>query len=149
MHHFSNDYPVTVLQDMSEPDEIQGINTGRIVVSVFDCRNQDGDLCIALFNDKTGFPGKVELACKKGGLHEIGEQNVFTFDNVPYGTYAIAVMHDENRSGCLHTNFLGIPKEGVGASNNPHFMFGPPSYDNASFELNSAETAIDIHLKYL
>jgi len=36
---------------------------------------------------------------------------------IPPGTYAIACYHDENDNGKLDTNFLGIPKEGTGASN--------------------------------
>jgi uncharacterized protein (DUF2141 family) len=123
--------------------------TGCIRIRVFDLRNHDGDLGIALFNEKKGFPGKAEKALLKGGVSSEGEAHVYVFENIPYGTYAVSVMHDENRNGKLDSNFIGIPKEGVGASNNPRSRFGPPSFDDASFQLDRAEVDLEIHLKYL
>jgi uncharacterized protein (DUF2141 family) len=135
--------------DPPSSDESPSVETGRIVVNVLDAHNCIGDLGIALFNNKLGFPGEVEYAYRKGGLHEIGESNRYVFEDVPYGTYAISVIHDESCCGELHKNCFGIPKEGVGTSNNPHFFFGPPSFDCASFELKSDEVEIEIRLKYL
>jgi len=135
--------------DYSSSTEGQAAETGRIVVKVFDAHNCTGDLGIALFNDKHGFPGEVEHAYRKGGLHEIGESNRYLFENVPHGTYAISVIHDETCDGQLHKNCFGIPKEGVGTSNNPHFFLGPPSFDAASFKLDREEMEIEVHLKYL
>jgi uncharacterized protein (DUF2141 family) len=43
---------------------------------------------------------------------------VCEFPGVTPGTYAISVFHDENSNGKLDTNLLGIPREGVSASNN-------------------------------
>ena len=135
--------------DPPSSDESPSVETGRIVVKVLDAHNCIGDLGIALFNDKPGFPGEVEHAYRKGGLHEIGESNRYVFEDVPYGAYAISVIHDESCCGELHKNCFGIPKEGIGTSNNPHFLFGPPSFDCASFELKSDEVEIEIRLKYL
>jgi uncharacterized protein (DUF2141 family) len=143
------DLSMNPFADTASPAEAPSGDTGRIVVRVLDARNCDGDLGIALFNDKEGFPGKVEHAYRKGGLNEIGESNIYVFEDVPYGTYAVSVIHDETRTGELHNNFFGIPKEGVGTSNNPHFFLGPPSFDCASFELKSEEVEIDVWLKYL
>jgi uncharacterized protein (DUF2141 family) len=148
----SSESPVFSMHPVSHtkpPSEAALSATGRIVVNVLDVRNHEGDLGIALFNSREGFPGKSEQAFMMGGLHEIGESNVYTFGHVPYGTYAISIMHDETRTGELHSNFFGIPKEGVGTSNNPHFFLGPPSFDCASFELKSDEVEIEIRLKYL
>lgn len=135
--------------DTTSPTETPPGNTGRIVVKVLDAHNCTGDLGIALFNEKHGFPGEVEHAYRKGGLHEIGESNLYVFEEVPYGNYAVSVIHDESCCGQLHKNCFGIPKEGVGTSNNPHFFLGPPSFDSASFQLDSDEVEIEVRLKYL
>ncbi|RXK87919.1 DUF2141 domain-containing protein [Chlorobaculum sp. 24CR] len=135
--------------DNSSSNGEQVNQTGRILVRVLDAHNCTGDLGIALFRDKHGFPGETEHAFRKGGLHEIGESNLYVFEEVPYGAYAVCVIHDEACCGELHKNFFGIPKEGVGTSNNPQFFLGPPSFDSASFQLNSAEVEIEVHLKYL
>ena len=63
------------------------------------------------------------------------------------GKYAISIIHDENNNDKLDTNFIGIPKEGFGFSNNPRIMFGPPSFEKASFEINQAHVIL-IEMKY-
>ncbi len=70
-----------------------------------------------------------------------------TFDNLPAGQYAITVLHDENDNGKLDSNFLGIPKEGVGFSNNASATFGPPSWEKAKFKLEDSKPRA-IALKY-
>ncbi|TLU81715.1 MAG: DUF2141 domain-containing protein [Chlorobium sp.] len=138
-----------LLADSSSPESGKTLKTGRVLVRVVDVCNHKGDLGIALFNARKGFPGKVEYAFAKGGMSAEGETHVYVFENIPYGIYAVSVMHDENRKGKLETNFLGIPKNGVGASNNPKFRFGPPSFEDASFPLDCSEVEVDVHLKYL
>lgn len=125
------------------------VQTGRIKVRVLDLRSDKGDLDLALFNAKKGFPGKTEMALRKAVIPAAGEEHVFVFENVPFGAYALTVRHDENRNGKLDTNFLGMPKEGVGTSNNPHKLMGPPSFDDARFVLDREETELVIRLRYL
>lgn len=68
-------------------------------------------------------------------------------DLLPNKNYAIAVVHDENSSGNIDTNFLGIPKEGYGFSNNPKATFGKPALQTQLFSLNQNEK-IEIKLIY-
>ncbi len=63
------------------------------------------------------------------------------------GTYAIALIHDENGNGKLDT-FAGIPREGVGFSRNPVLRFGAPSFQSASFAVAGGAVEQDIKLKY-
>jgi uncharacterized protein (DUF2141 family) len=56
------------------------------------------------------------------------------FEDVPPGEYAVAVFHDENGNNDLDRNFLGIPSEGTGASNDARGFMGPPPYDGARFQ---------------
>ena len=41
------------------------------------------------------------------------------FNNLAPGSYVASVQHDEDGNGKLKTNFIGMPKEGIGLSNNP------------------------------
>ena len=45
-----------------------------------------------------------------------------------------------------HRNFIGVPKESYGASNNPKKRLRSPPFDEAKFSLNAAEQAIEIKL---
>ena len=49
----------------------------------------------------------------------------------------------------LDTNFLGMPMEGVGVSNNAKSMMGPPKYEDSKFQLNNEELVVNIRIKYL
>lgn len=55
---------------------------------------------------------------------------------LPPGTYAIKLFLDLNGNGKIDTNFLGIPKEPYGFSNNAKGSLGPPAFEAAAFELN-------------
>jgi uncharacterized protein (DUF2141 family) len=127
----------------------QQVQKGRIIVKVTGLRSTNGDLIVALFNSKQGFPVKMDKAVRKLVVSAEGTTHEAVIDDVPYGSWAVSVQHDENRSGKLDTNFLGMPKEGVGASNNPRSRFGPPSFDAAKFTLDKSETEVVINLRYL
>ncbi|MEO9130247.1 MAG: DUF2141 domain-containing protein [Sphingomonas sp.] len=71
-----------------------------------------------------------------------------TFEGLPYGTYAMAVIHDENSNGKLDT-FVGIPREGFGFSRNPTITFGPPGFNAASFKLATDADAQQIMMRYM
>ena len=133
----------------AEPQPQLQTQKGRIIVRVLNLRSTNGDLIVALFNSKQGFPAKIETAVRKIVVSAEGAQHEAVFNDVPYGTWAVSVQHDENRSGKLDTNFLGMPKEGVGASNNPRSKFGPPSFDSAKFSVDKGETEVVINLRYL
>ncbi len=68
------------------------------------------------------------------------------FDSLSSTSYAVVIIQDLNGNEDLDTNFMGIPKEPYGFSNNPSTTFGPPSFDGASFELGGHKT-INIKLK--
>jgi uncharacterized protein (DUF2141 family) len=71
-----------------------------------------------------------------------------TINNVPPGVYAAEAYQDANDNGILDRNWLGLPKEGMGFSNNAPMRFGPPRFDDAAFALGSGASAISFRLRY-
>lgn len=63
------------------------------------------------------------------------------------GTYAIALVHDENTNNKMDMR-LFLPREGFGFSRNPAIGMGAPKFRSASFTV-SGETAQAIRMKYL
>ncbi len=53
------------------------------------------------------------------------------------GTYALAIIHDENMDGKLATNFLGVPTEGYGFSSGAKATMSAPSFEAASFSYSA------------
>jgi uncharacterized protein (DUF2141 family) len=72
-----------------------------------------------------------------------------TLDDLAPGEYAISVLHDENGNGKPDTNFLGIPKEGIGTSNNAKGRLGPPAYADCTFTCTGQAASIHITIQYL
>jgi uncharacterized protein (DUF2141 family) len=70
------------------------------------------------------------------------------FEDIPPGTYALAVIHDENMNGKLDTNWLGIPTEGYGFSNDAQAVLQAPSFSAASFAYDGRSLNLTIGLRY-
>ena len=66
--------------------------------------------------------------------------------DLPPGKYAVAAYVDNNRNGRLDKNFLGVPKEIFGFSNNARGMFGPPDFSVAAFEIGEGIVTKSIQL---
>jgi uncharacterized protein (DUF2141 family) len=70
------------------------------------------------------------------------------FEDIPPGTYAMAVVHDENMNGKLDTNWAGVPTEGYGFSNNAKGVLGAPSFEAASFSYDGRNVDLTMSLRY-
>ena len=71
-----------------------------------------------------------------------------TIENLHFGTYALAFFHDLNEDGKLNRNFLGIPKEGFGFSQNPQIQTSPPSFGESAVLVIGAETNLQVQMRY-
>jgi uncharacterized protein (DUF2141 family) len=67
--------------------------------------------------------------------------------NVPPGRYAAQAFHDKNGNGKVDRGLFGIPKEGVGFSNNALKM-SEPKFDVAAFDHDNHDQKIAFQLKY-
>jgi uncharacterized protein (DUF2141 family) len=72
---------------------------------------------------------------------------IFVFKDVKKGRYAMRYFHDENSDEEMETNFLGIPKDGFGFSNDAMGKFGPKDFSEWLFEV-SVDTTIKMTTKY-
>lgn len=70
----------------------------------------------------------------------------YTFSDLNNGTYIVATFHDENSNSELDVNFVGIPEEDYGFSNDARGFAGPPSLEDQRFILNG-DKRISITLK--
>lgn len=68
--------------------------------------------------------------------------------SVRSGTYALLVVHDENRNGRLDMT-LGIPREGFGFSNNPAMKPRPPKWEEIRFTVPQAASVQQVRVRYV
>lgn len=104
-------------------------------------RATQGEVGIAVFNNKKGFPVQIEHAYATEWIPLKEDQKSVTalFDALPPGEYAISVMHDENGNRKLETSMVGFPKEGVGFSNDQKVVMSAPKFKKCKFALKPGE----------
>lgn len=119
-----------------------------INVNVTKIRSGNGVCCVLLFSNPAAFPGDSKKAIASKVIKAGKGVKTIRFENIPPGTYAISVIHDENEDGKLNTNFIGIPKEGYGASNNNLPLTSAPKFSGSSFTVSGGNKVLDIGLKY-
>ena len=118
-------------------------------VQINGIRNTNGDIACAIFNAAEGYPEESTKAYKFIRMASPGNSAICQFNDIPPGTYAIAVLHDENANGKLDKNFLGIPREGYGASNNVRPKMSAPAFKDAAFSVKAGgTTTLNIDMGY-
>jgi uncharacterized protein (DUF2141 family) len=118
-------------------------------VTVPQVRNAQGGLGCQLFASAQGFPKKGERALQSVMSPITNGTARCRFQPVPAGTYAVAVVHDENGNQKLDSNFLGVPTEGYGVSNNKTYAMSEPRWDESRFDLAEGESRqLTINLRY-
>ena len=121
-------------------------NAANLTVTVEQVRNSKGEIRFSIFNVPSQFPQGNELDSKDVPA-QLGFVTV-QFYNLVLGAYAIAIHHDENSDGEMNTNFIGLPKEGYGFSNNAKVNFAAPAFEAAAFNLDVGDKSIRLRVVY-
>lgn len=120
-----------------------------IHVEILGIRNNIGAVACALFESPEGFPTEfVRFATNLMMVKVRAAKATCGFEDISPGRYALAVIHDENRDGELATNWMGIPQEGYGFSNDAKGIVGAPSFEAASFPYDGQSLQMTITLQY-
>ena len=119
----------------------------ELTVRVKGLKNDRGQVAVALFDSAASFP-RQERALRGQVVRIAGGRSQVTFAYLQPGTYAVAILHDENQNQKMDFNFLGMPLEGYGFSNDASALFGPPSFERAAFRLLPRASAISINGRY-
>ena len=113
-----------------------------VTVTVSNLESNNGKVFISLYNSEDSFLGRGF----KSTFSKIENNSCkVVFKNVPNGTYAVSLFHDENDNNKIDTGMFGIPKEDYGCSNNAKGFMGPPKWEDAKFTLTNE--SITQHIK--
>ncbi len=119
---------------------------GNLIVKFKGINSDKGNIVIALCNSDENYEDHKSPFIGKS-VPVDNNTAIIEFDYLPYGEYAIKAFHDEDANADLNTNFLGIPIEDYGFSNNARGIFGPPSWEDAKFEFSNDKKLIEIVIK--
>ena len=111
--------------------------------------DKPGVLYLSVCQDKESFERIVKESEEKNCIRtseEMSPQNAQTTIKLPFGVHAITLFVDFNGNKKIDKNFLGIPKEPYGFSNNVIGNMSAPTFDQAKF-LISGPTTQNIKLR--
>jgi uncharacterized protein (DUF2141 family) len=103
-----------------------------------------GQVLVTLFNSSQSY--MRESHREEQAPVDDGGRSTMVFVALPATDYAVSVVYDRDSDGELDTNFVGIPTEAFGFSNNATAFFGPPDWDAARFALQG-DLTIEIELE--
>jgi len=119
-------------------------SAATVDVRVDKVANAKGEVIVVLCNEDQ-FLKKCERSehvnAKKGVVP-------VRFMDVPAGTYAAIVYHDENSNGKMDRNPLGIPTEGWAFSRGAKGRRGPPTFKDSAVVISAARAQIPVKLSY-
>jgi uncharacterized protein (DUF2141 family) len=121
--------------------------SGAVELIVKGLRNSEGRVLVRIFSGAKGFPKGKESLFRQVRLKINDRVATQKIEQVPFGHYAILVVHDENCNGKADYNWIGLPREGVGASGKG-IGFRPPRFRETSILVKSDLVKSEIKLKY-
>lgn len=116
---------------------------GDLIVEVTGIRSAEGRIYAALhqrlpdvkFPDQAGALYAFNLVAREGSIQVV-------FKDLPPGDYALTAYHDENNSGEIDSNALGIPTEGYAFGNDAVGFMGPPKFEDTAVTLAEGDASV-------
>ena len=116
-------------------------NKVTLTISVTNITEEGGVIYADLFSSEDSF---LEKSYRTEKITAFNKNGTIVFKNIPQGVYAVSIYHDINNNGKLDENWIGIPKEPVGMSNNPGF--GIPKWKKTKFSITKEDKTISVEL---
>jgi uncharacterized protein (DUF2141 family) len=118
---------------------------GTIEVAVSDVRNAKGNVKVDVCTASTFLkdcPWSTTVRAHEGTV-------IAEIHGVPPGRYAVQAFHDANANGECDLGLFGIPREGVGFSNDAFKGLSKPKFDNAAFDFNGGRLRVALKLRHM
>ncbi|HVA78232.1 MAG TPA: DUF2141 domain-containing protein [Candidatus Binataceae bacterium] len=128
-------------------DASASVPPGDIRVNFLGCPNTKGKVKCAIYNSPDGFPTDRSKITQSAASPVTGDRGVCVFKGLPPGNYAVAAFQDEDGTGKMRKNMLGIPQEVYGFSNDARNSLSAPSFDQAAFKYPGGTMDLTIHGK--
>ncbi len=121
----------------------------EVVIEVTNLRNHDGVVRACMTRDAQRFPRCQDSTQGYRTVVPAGEAASLRFTNVAPGTYAIALLHDENDNGKADRVLGMMPREGFGFSRDAPVNMGPPDFEDAAIEVGTGPLHQTIRMRYM
>lgn len=139
---------VVALGVWASPADAGSDDGAAIVLEITDVEHDRGVIRCGLYTKSSWLEPEDAVEWVDADYGE-GEAATCRFDGIEGGTYGVGVFHDEDADHDMDSNVLGIPSEGVCASNDPEGNMGPPDFEGAKFiHDESGRTDVSCTMRY-
>jgi uncharacterized protein (DUF2141 family) len=111
------------------------MNPVLLIVTITGLLDAQSEVGCALYRSSTGFPMDPAAAVRIKHPAQPGTVEC-RFPGLTPGRYAVAVSVDQNKNGKTDKNFVGMPTEPWGVSNNARPKLRAPRFEEAAFSVN-------------
>jgi len=118
-------------------------------VAVTELRSSEGVVRACMTPHPTRFPSCRDDPAAYSLVVPASEAASLQFVGVRPGTYAIALLHDENDNGKADRALGMVPREGFGFSHDAPVHLGPPDFADAAFAVGQASVRQTIRMRYM
>jgi uncharacterized protein (DUF2141 family) len=119
---------------------------GEIFLEVSGLESESGVVRVSLFDSRENWNRKKD-SFRHVAMPVADGRAVALFHDIPPGIYAVMLYHDSNGNDMFDTNFMGIPVEDYGFSNNVRPFFSLPSFRSASFMVGCGRVRLNISVQ--
>jgi len=121
----------------------------EVEVTITGLKNNTGQIVIGVFKDEATFQKENAFLSKSFRKEEITEGKMKVTLSLEPGVWGLSLLDDENMSGLMEYNFIGIPREGFGFSDYYHSGLTKPKFDAFRFTLEKEKKKITIKVRYM
>jgi len=119
-----------------------------VTVTVTGIEKPAGNLLAGIYTSPDDWLGANTFARQEVPIAATLRDGTLSFEvSLPPGEYALSVFQDLNGNRKLDTNFMGIPTEASGSSNDAPARFSAPKFRDALFTVGTEPVALTIRVK--
>ena len=126
--------------------QLLGQEKQELTIEISNIKSIKGSIMLAIYDSADTFLGRQVVKGLTIPVTQKGKMQ-FVVKDLPLGTYAFSIYHDENDNRVLDTNLMRFPREPYGFSNKAKGRFGPPSFKRAKIRFETNAQVVDIALK--
>ncbi|MEL7445295.1 MAG: DUF2141 domain-containing protein [Pseudomonadota bacterium] len=120
----------------------------EVTISVTNIRSSEGVVRACMTTNSKVFPKCRQDPNSHRTVVPAGETITIRFKGVEPGSYAVALLHDENDNGKADRALGMVPKEGYGFSRDAKVRMGPPKFKDAVFDHGQTAQSLTIKMRY-
>lgn len=129
----------------SKTKDAKNVSSKPLTLVITNLRSADAPVMVGLYDANGNFPNP-DGSLKEYKFIPVGNTLTAQITDRKFGEYAMAIYQDENSSGAIDKNAIGIPKEGYCFSNNYRPKIKAPSFKDAKFNYDEKSNTVTMEM---